>query len=303
MDVREIRIIPVKQMGFIEKGQDLTGVILDRLGKDGLSIEDQDVIVITSNVVSKAEGRIVPLSTVTPSQSARSLAKISGRDPRIVELIIRSSKKVCGILQTGVAGVAWFDKHPDTFPVGRKIVEELFQKEPTMILAELQSGFVATDAGIDCSNVEGTENAILLPPDVNESCRRIRGEIRERTGKTVAVIVSDTDIRFQRFGSVDQAIGSWGIETVANHFGEKDLYGKPKIGGVDAIVDMVANSCALVMGNTDLGIPVAIMRGLNYRSVDKGMDCIQVPPNTVGKNVFKNIYYDLKLWLYDLVRV
>jgi len=301
MNVGEIRIIPVKQMGFIEKGQDLTGTILDRLSKQDVAIEDQDVVVITSKVVSKAEGRIIPLSTVKPSQAALALAKIARRDARIVELIIQASKKTWGILQTGTSGLAWFDKHPETFPVGRKVVEELFGKEPTMILAELPSGFVATDAGIDCSNVEGTENAILLPVDANESCRRIRQEIREKTGKTVAVIISDTDIRYQRFGSVDQAIGAWGIDTVANHFGEKDLYGKPKVGGVDAIADIVASSCSLVMGNTNLGIPVAIMRGLDYPAVDKGMYCIQVPPGTVGANVFRNIYYDLRLWLHNLV--
>jgi len=301
MEIGDIRIIPVKGMKLIEKGDDLTGIILDRLGQQSAAIEESDVVVITSKVVSKAEGRIVPLSSVQPTRAAMALAKVAGRDPRTCELILRNCKKTWGVVGTGAAGVAFFEEHPDTFPIGRDKVHELFRKEPTMILAEMASGFIATDAGIDCSNVHGTENALLLPADANESCKRIRQEIREKTGKTVAVVISDTDIRYQRFGSVDQAIGSWGIETIATHFGQPDLYGKPKIGGIDGTVDMISNAASLVMGNTDLAVPVALVRGVQYRVVERGMDKIQVPPGKVAENVFRNIWLDLRKWFYNLV--
>jgi coenzyme F420-0:L-glutamate ligase/coenzyme F420-1:gamma-L-glutamate ligase len=300
MNIGQIEIIPVKEMGFIEKGQDLTALILQRLEQQGVAVDENDVVVITSKVVSKAEGRIIPLSTVIPSRAARALAKVSGRDPRICELIIRHSKKVWGILPTGKAALDWYAKLPEVFPVGRKMVEELFAKEPTMILAEIYNGLVVTDAGIDCSNVHGTENAILLPENADRSCQQIREEIRQKTGKTVAVIMSDTDIRFQRFGSVDQTVGSWGIETVASHFGQKDLYGKPKVGGVDAVADMIANAAALIMGNTDQAIPVVLMKGVQYRASEKGLSPIQVPLDSVGQGVIYNLWCDLKLWVYNL---
>jgi coenzyme F420-0:L-glutamate ligase/coenzyme F420-1:gamma-L-glutamate ligase len=300
MDTRTIQIIPIRDMGLIARGDDLTGIVLERLAKQGDAIDEGDVVIVTSKVLSKAEGRMVPLATVTPSRAARSLARVSGRDPRICELIIANSRKVWGILPTGKAGLDWYRKLPEVFPVGQKVVEELFAKEPTMIMAEVANGLIVTDAGIDSSNVEGTENAILLPENPDESCRRLRAEVRERTGKTVAVITSDTDIRFQRFGSVDQAVGSWGIETVATHFGQKDLYGKPKIGGVDCLADMISNAAALVMGNNDQAIPVAVMRGLSYRVVERGLSPIQVSMDSVGMGVIYNLWCDFRLWFHNL---
>ncbi|MBI4861068.1 MAG: coenzyme F420-0:L-glutamate ligase [Candidatus Riflebacteria bacterium] len=299
MEIGTIQIIPVKEMGLIQKGDDLTGIILDRMGKQGVSVDENDVLLITSKVVSKAEGRMIPLSTVVPSRQARALAKVSGRDPRTCELIIKNSKHICGIVPTGRSGRAWAARMPEAFPVGQKAVEELFDKEPTMILSEVENGLIVTDAGIDSSNVEGTENAMLLPESINGACKRIRQEVKDRTGKTIAVLISDTDIRYQRFGSVDQAVGSWGIPTIATHFGQKDLYGKPKIGGVDCLADMLSNAAALVMGNTDQAIPVALVKGMKYDPVDRGMAAIQVPAGAVAQGVFFNVWCDLKLWLYN----
>ena len=297
----DVQIVPVKDMGMIQKDQDLAGLILSCLEKQGFKVDENDVVVVTSKAFSKAEGRIIPLSTVEPSKRARALARVSGRDPRICELILRHSKKVWGILPTGKAGLEWFQKLPEVFPVGREMVEKLFAKEPTMIMAEVYNGLVVTDAGIDGSNVEGTENAILLPESADESCRRLRAAIKERTGKTVAVITSDTDIRFQRFGSVDQAIGSWGIQSVAAMFGQKDLYGKPKIGGADAVTDMISNAAALVMGNCAEAVPVALVKGVKYIPVDKGLMPVQVSMDAVGMGVIYNVWCDIKLAFYNLV--
>lgn len=301
MTFSNIQIVPVHEMGMIEKGHDLATIILACLEKQGVAVEENDVVVVTSKAFSKAEGRIIPLSTVEPTKRARSLARVSGRDARICELILRNSRKVWGILPTGKAGLEWLRKLPEVFPVGREMVEKLLAKEPTMIMAEVYGGLVVTDAGIDGSNVEGTENAILLPESADESCRRLRAQILERTGKTVAVITSDTDIRFQRFGSVDQAIGSWGIQTVSSMFGQKDLYGKPKIGGVDAVTDMISNAAALVMGNCAEAVPVALVKGAKYISVDKGLMPVQVSMDAVGVGVIYNVWCDLKLAFYNLI--
>ncbi len=301
MSFGNIQIVPVKEMGMITAGQDLAATIMGCLEKQGVAIDENDVIVVTSKAFSKAENRIIPLGTVTPSKRARALARVSGRDARICELILRHSKKVWGILPTGKAGLEWSRKLPEVFPVGQEMVQKLFAKEPTMIMAEVYNGLVVTDAGIDGSNVEGTENAILLPESADESCRRLRATVKERTGKTVAVITSDTDIRFQRFGSVDQAVGSWGIQTVSPMFGQQDLYGKPKIGGTDATTDMISNAAALVMGNCNEAVPVALVKGAKYVSVDKGLMPVQVSMDAVGVGVIYNVWCDLKLAFYNLV--
>ena len=298
-----IEILPVTGLGLIQKGDDLVQQAIDALQRDGLAFADGDALVLTSKIVSKSEGRIVELKDVVPGREALALAKISGREARFCEVLIRNTKKVWALIATGKKAVEWAERLPSVFPVGRDKVAELFGREPHMILAEVHNGFCLTDAGIDSSNVEGLERVILLPEDPNGSCKKLADTIRERTGKSVAVIISDTEMRTNRFGSVDQAIGSWGVETVASHFGQTDLVGRPKVGGMECTTDLIVASASLVMGNCDEGIPAAVVRGVRYQRVDHGLLPIQEPPSSYHKAVMYNIWCHLKFFWYRMIGV
>lgn len=293
---RNIEIVPVTGLGMIQAGDDLAALITHALGSEGF--QDGDVLVLTSKIVSKAEGRIVELKDVVPSGEARALARVSGREARFCEVLLRNTRRVWGLIATGKKGVEWAAKLPEVFPVGHAEVARLFAVEPMMILAELPGGLCLTDAGIDSSNVEGVERVILLPEDANQSCRRIADAVRALSGKTIAVIVSDTEMRTHRFGSLDHAIGSWGIQTVAGHFGEVDLTGRPKNGGMEATADSIVAAASLTMGNCAEGVPAAVVRGARYRAIERGMLPIQEPPSSYAKGVLFNAWCRLKLAWY-----
>lgn len=293
---RRIEIVPVTGLGMIQAGDDLAALVTG-----ALPVEDGDVLVLTSKVVSKAEGRVVELRDVVPSNEARALARVSGREPRFCEVLLRNSRRVWGLIATGKKGVEWAAKLPEVFPVGQAEVARMFAVEPMMILAELPGGLCLTDAGIDSSNVEGLERVILLPEDANQSCRRIAEAVRARTGKKIAVIVSDTEMRTHRFGSLDHAIGSWGIQTVAGHFGACDLTGRPKNGGMEATADSIVAAASLTMGNCAEGVPAAVVRGATYRPMDRGMLPIQEPPSSYAKGVLFNVWCRLRLLYYRVV--
>ena len=298
---RRVEILPVLGLGMIQSGDDLATLVVGALQASGQGFEDGDVLVLTSKIVSKAEGRIVELSGVVPSAEARALAKVSGREARFCEVLLRNTKRVWGLIATGKKGAEWAAKLPEVFPVGPDEVARMFASEPTMILAELPNGLCLTDAGIDSSNVEGTDRVILLPADANQSCRNLADALRRSTGRTVAVVVSDTELRTNRFGAVDHAIGSWGIQTVAGHFGEVDLSGRPKNGGMEATVDSIVAAASLTMGNCAEGVPAALVRGATYRAVERGMMPIQEPPSSYLKGVLFNIWCRLRLFYYRLV--
>ena len=298
-----IEILPVTGIALVQKGDDLVALVQEALARDGTALQDGDALVLTSKVVSKSEGRIVELASVQPSSEARALARVSGREARFCEVLIRHSRKVWALIATGKKAVEWAERLPEVFPVGQDKVRELFGREPNMILAELSNGLCLTDAGIDSSNVEGAERVILLPEDPNGSCRRLSETIRERFGKSVAVIISDTEMRPNRFGSVDQAIGSWGVETVASHFGQTDLVGRPKVGGMECTTDLIVAAASLVMGNCAEGVPSAVVRGVRYKPVQHGMLPIQESPSSYHKAVVYNVWCHLRLLYYRLVGI
>lgn len=277
-----IQVIPVTGVGTIRPGDDLAAVLLDALHAAGGGVEEDDILVVTSKVVSKAEGRLVPLTQVQPSRRARAWARVSGRDPRICELVLREARVVT-LVPSKRGTVLLF---PHLFPNGEPPPEVVaaFEREPTMLLAEMPDGTLATDAGIDTSNVEGAGDiAALLPKDANESARRIRERVRAATGRTVAVIVSDTDLRFFRLGTMDHAIGSWGIAPFGAGLGAPDRTGRPKVGGVDALVDVAAAAASLAIGQNDEGVPAALVRGMQYERREGPLPRMQVPPGAFRK--------------------
>lgn len=218
---------------MIKEGDDLGLLICEAAARQGTPIEDGDIIVVTHVIVSKAEGSIVNLEDISPSKFAKIIAENFGKDPALMEVILRESKSI----------VRMGGSH---------------------IITETKHGFICANAGVDKSNVPGERNVALLPRDPDLSARRIRQRIREITGKDVAVIISDTHGRPLREGEINVAIGVAGIKPIRDRRSEKDLFGYTLKVKRIAIADELSSTAELVIGQADEGIPVAIIRGYHY---------------------------------------
>ncbi|MBS7640828.1 MAG: coenzyme F420-0:L-glutamate ligase [Candidatus Bathyarchaeia archaeon] len=233
-----IRIIPITGIPIIREGDDLGLLICEAAARQGTPIEDGDVIVVTHVVVSRAEGNVVNLNGISPSEFAKTIAENLGKDPALVEVILRESKSI----------VRMGGGH---------------------LIAETKHGFICANAGVDKSNVPGERNVALLPKDPDLSARRIRQRIKEITGKNVAVIISDTHGRPLREGEINVAIGVAGIKPIRDRRGERDLFGYVLRVKRTAVADELSSAAELVIGQADEGIPAAIIRGYQYeRSED-----------------------------------
>jgi len=239
----QFRAIP--GIGLIESGADLAAVITKAAEEDGFRLVDGDVVVVAQKIVSKAEGRVVNLADVIATERAQRLAERTGRDARLCQLYLDEARAVINVKGRHVVTV---DKR----------------------------GFLGTGSGVDMSNVglrsEGW--AVLLPEDPDASARRIRDGIRERTGTTVAVIVSDSFGSPVRDGAVGTAIGIAGIRYMEQPEGEHDLFGNPSKPIMDR-VDEIAAAASIVMGQTDAARPVVIGRGVPY-TVDEDASIAQL---------------------------
>ena len=233
-----IEIIGVKGLPIIKEGDDLAKLICSRAEQQGTSIQDGDIIVITHIIVSRAEGNVVNLNTITPSDFARNLAQQFNKDPALVETVLRESRT---IVRTGNGN----------------------------IITETKHGFICANAGVDRSNVPGEGNVAPLPKSPDHSAQEIRRKIRELTGKEVAIIISDTQGRPLREGEINVAIGVAGISPIRDRRGEKDLFGYILRVKRTAIADELSSGAELVIGQADEGIPVAIIRGYPYPRSEK----------------------------------
>lgn len=232
---KSIEIIPVTGIKEVSKGQDLGQIIVDACKKSGVTIKNCDVIVITQKIISKAEGRVLDLSSVIPSSFAKKSGLHLGKDPRQVEVILSESRRLV------------------------KMVRGL-------IIAETRHGFVCANAGVDQSNV-GLGKVVLLPKRPDESAKRIRDKIREMTKAEVAVIISDTFGRPWREGQIDVAIGLSGIDPFVDYRGKTDQYGYNLKATVICVADELASAAELCMNKLDR-VPVAIVRGFPFSQKD-----------------------------------
>jgi coenzyme F420-0:L-glutamate ligase/coenzyme F420-1:gamma-L-glutamate ligase len=233
--VPELRVIPVSGLPEIADGDDLGGLIADRA-----ELQDGDAVVVSQKAVSKAEGRIVRLDEVEPSQRARRLA--GGSDPRQLEVILRESARVV-------------------------------RTRPPLVVAETRHGFVCASAGVDASNAPEPGTVVLLPLDPDASAARIRARLEALAGVRVGVIVSDSFGRPWRNGIVDVAIGVAGLRPLLDLRGQRDRIGYELHATVVAVADEIAAAAELVMGKT-AGIPVAIVRGLDLLGEGSGRDLV-----------------------------
>jgi coenzyme F420-0:L-glutamate ligase/coenzyme F420-1:gamma-L-glutamate ligase len=230
--MREVRIIPISGMPEVRPPDDLPSLIVHATRAAGCGVEDGDVFVVTQKVVSKAEGRIVDLATVTPGAFARQIAEEWEKDARQVEVVLGESKR---IVRMGHG----------------------------VMICETRHGFICANAGVDASNVENSGTVCLLPVDCDASARRIRDALRAAFGVDVAVIISDSFGRPWREGIVNFAIGCAGMLPVIDYTGQRDPAGYELRVTAMAVVDELAAAAELVHGKL-ARVPVAIIRGTEY---------------------------------------
>jgi len=242
-----ITVIPLTGIPEVKSGDDAARLIADA-ALDGAGLESGDVLVVTQKIVSKAEGRVIALDTVTPSAEAERLAAETEKDPRLVELILRESN---GIVR---------------------------QRGPVLI-TETKHGFVCANAGIDASNVGPEGTVCLLPEDPDRSAREIRDAVRQATGADVAVIISDTFGRAWREGHTNVAIGLAGILPFVDYVGQSDSFGYELRVSTLCVADELAAAAELVQNKLD-GVPVTIVRGYDYpRGEGSARDIVRAREN------------------------
>jgi len=249
-----VQVIAVEGLPLIRKGDNLAQLICSAAEKQHTTIQNGDVLVATHVVVSKAEGNVVNLDKVVPSKKANEIAKKTGKDPALVEVVLRESK-------------------------------DIVRMRDSVLITESRQGFICANSGVDRSNVEGERNVAPLPRDPDLSAKKIRQEMKKLTGCDVAVIVSDTHGRPFRMGEVNVAVGVSGLKPIRDRRGEKDLFGYVLRIKQTAIADELASAAELVIGQANEGIPVAIIRGYNYPKSDtaKATELIR----SREKNLFK----------------
>jgi coenzyme F420-0:L-glutamate ligase/coenzyme F420-1:gamma-L-glutamate ligase len=232
--MNELTLIPLTGIPLIKPGDDLGALVVTAANTAGLSLQDSDILVVTQKIVSKAENRFVRLDEVVPSPRAMELATITGKDPRLVEVIL------------------W-----DT--------AQIIRASQGLLIVEHHLGFISANAGVDHSNVSTEANMVLrLPADPDESARRLRARLRELTGAAPAVIVNDSHGRPWREGTVGVAIGLAGLVPVQDLRGRPDLFGYRLQYTTVGFADQVAAAASLVMGQADEARPVVLVRGLTY---------------------------------------
>ena len=229
----KVEVIGITGLPIIEEGDDLAELIIGSANSQGDPLQDSDIVILSHVIVSRAEGRTVDLSTVEPSPVAERFATFTGKDPRLVETILRDSRAI------------------------RRMA-------PGILITETKQGFVCANAGVDKSNVPGEDIVALLPEDPDESARKFRSRVRELTGREVAAIVCDTHGRGHRDGEVNVAVGASGMEVIRDRRGEHDLFGYELKVKRTAVADELAAAAELVIGQADEGVPAAIIRGYPY---------------------------------------
>ncbi len=228
----EIRIIPIRVSGEIHAGESLSARLLEAVRCLALCFQDGDILVIKHKVVSKAEGALVALDEVVPSAASRNWARRFGLDARVHELALRESRRIV-------------------------------RRKRNVLITETKHGFICANSGVDVSNVDGGQHAVLLPADPDRSAARLRRELKKQTGINIAVIISDSFGRPWREGLTEVAIGAAGIRTLIDYRGRRDPHGYPLHSTVDAVADELACAAGLVCGKL-AETPACMIRGYCY---------------------------------------
>lgn len=225
--------IPLEGMPLFHPGLSVAREIVAALDRHGEKLADGDICVVAQKIVSKAEGRLVRLADVEPGARAREIAALTGRDPRVLQLIIDESS-------------------------------ELLRATEAAVIARHRTGHVLANAGIDASNVEGGDGEVVLlwPVDPDASARAIRAELAALTGARTGVVIADSMGRAWRTGTVGTAIGSAGLTVLDDQRGRgQDLFGRTLQATVIAVADSLAAAASLAMGEGAQATPALLLRG------------------------------------------
>ncbi|MEZ4730889.1 MAG: coenzyme F420-0:L-glutamate ligase [Caldilineaceae bacterium] len=232
--MQAIQLFPVLGLPLIQPGDSLAALIVAHLAQMNEALRADDIVVIAQKIVSKAEGRLVRLADVQPDAEAQRIATIVDKDPRVVKVILDDSRAV-------------------------------IRTRRGLLITEQQGGWICANAGVDRSNVkpgaDGEDYLTLLPIDADQSAEHIRQAFLHHAGVAPAVIISDSHGRAWRIGTVGISIGCAGLPPLWNQRGLHDLFGYELMSSEECIVDELAAAASLVMGQSNEGCPVAIIRG------------------------------------------
>lgn len=246
MATSRVEILAVAGMPVVQPGDDIASLIAARTPP----LRDHDIIVVAQKIVSKAEGRIIDIASVTPSAEARALAAEIGKDPRLVEVILSESTRVV-------------------------------RSRPNLLIMQHRLGFVMANAGVDHSNVaapDGTERVLLLPRDPDASAEAIRAALAARFNARIGVIINDSFGRPWRRGTAGVAIGAAGVPSMIDLRGKPDLFGRTLEVSITGFADEVAAAASLLQGQADEGQPVAVVRGLSWTAPEEPAAALVRPP-------------------------
>jgi coenzyme F420-0:L-glutamate ligase/coenzyme F420-1:gamma-L-glutamate ligase len=243
-----ISLIGVEGIPEVRSGDDLAALIAAALAAADIGLTDDDVLVVTQKVVSKAEGRVVDLGSVDPGPKASQWAERWGKDARQVELVLRESAEVVRMADGG------------------------------LIISRTRHGFVCANAGVDLSNTGGAELATLLPVDPDASARQLRQRLGELSGTRPAIVISDSFGRPWRNGIVNVAIGAAGVDTLVDLRGTPDADGREMQSTIIAVADELASAADLAGGKV-AQLPVVLVRGYVHGgpAADQGAGALVMP--------------------------
>jgi coenzyme F420-0:L-glutamate ligase / coenzyme F420-1:gamma-L-glutamate ligase len=240
----------VPDVPLVRPGDDLAALLAERLIAADLPPQDGDVLVLAQKIVSKAEGRVVDLATVTPSPRAIALAAEVGKDPRLVETILSESVRVV-------------------------------RHRPNLLIMEHRLGFVMANAGVDHSNLAAPgapDQVLLLPADPDASAARLRAALSARFGVRLAVVITDSFGRAWRRGSAGVAIGAAGLPSLVDLRGTPDLFGRTLEVTLVGLADEIAAAASLLQGQGAEGQPAVLLRGLAWSAPEAPASALVRPP-------------------------
>ena len=226
-----LQLFALPGLPMVQAGDDLAGLLSAAIGRAGLTSQSDDVLAVAQKIVSKVEGRSIALASVKPSQAARDLAEQTGKDARLVELILSESERVV-------------------------------RARPNLIIVKHRLGFVMANAGIDQSNVGEDGHALLLPRDPDASAAALAARLG------LPVVITDSFGRAWRRGTVGVAIGSAGVPALRDLRGQPDLFGRTLMVSVTGFADEIAAAAGLVMGQGAEGQPAVLVRGLSWSGAE-----------------------------------
>ena len=246
--IPSVQLVPLLPFPLVQPGDDLAAVVLAVLRDQAIELVAGDLLVVAQKVVSKAEGRYVTLSSVTPGEQAKQLAEQADKEPELVQLILDESREVLRV-------------------------------RPGVIIVEHRLGYVHANAGIDRSNLPGGggPQVLLLPENPDASAARLRRSLEAAFVPGLAVIINDSAGRAWRQGTQGFALGTSGIDPVEDQVGRLDLFGRPLEVTEVAVADELAAAASLLMGQADQGCPAVLIRGAQWQASEQGSESLLRP--------------------------